>query len=218
MKKICYIVGAGEIGDALPNMDDSWYIIAADGGLKYLETNGIVPNMVLGDFDSYGKVPDFENLIRHKPEKDDTDMMLAVKEALNKGAQTIVMSGGLGGRIDHSVANLQTLLYIAQNGAEGFLVGNGYVCIVIENSELRLSESLRGYISVFAMNKSAKGVTISDLKYTLNDSELKENIPLGVSNEFIGKMGKISVRDGSLLVICQDKDFSADKYVIKRFN
>jgi len=128
MSGICCIVGAGDMSGTKLVIPEGAYIIAADAGLEHLTNAGLTPALIVGDFDSLGTVPAGENVIAHKPEKDDTDMMLAVKEALKRSADTILIYGGLGGRIDHSYANLQTLAFIASQRSQGFLIGCGNVC------------------------------------------------------------------------------------------
>ncbi len=214
MKNLFYIVGAGDIGGGLPRIPQGATIIAADGGLCYLEEAGIKPDLTMGDFDSYGRIPQGENVFPCKPEKDDTDMMLAVKEALKRGAEGIVLCGGLGGRFDHSIANVQTLLYIAQQGVVCFLLGDNMVCSVIKNGKIGFPAGLSGYVSVFCMGDRASGIDISGLKYPLKNADLTIDVPLGVSNEFELRSAEISVREGSLLIVWEDEDFRMAKYKI----
>jgi len=139
----CYIAGAGEFcKDVLPGHGD--FVIAADGGFAALTSYGVVPDLVIGDFDSLepgllSAVSDHPNVIRSSAEKDDTDMMLAVKHALNLGYRSFIINGGLGGRLDQTLANIQILVHIADNGACGTLVGHGVFVSVIKNGEVRFS-------------------------------------------------------------------------------
>ena len=96
-------------------------ILCADSGLRHARALGISPDWVLGDFDSSSEQPEGESVLRYPPEKDDTDTMLAVKQALSVGAEEIQIYGGLGGRFDHSIANVQTLRYLSEHGAVGSL-------------------------------------------------------------------------------------------------
>jgi thiamine pyrophosphokinase len=212
MSNICCIVGAGDISGTRLAIPEGAYVIAADAGLEYLKNTGLTPDLIVGDFDSLGRVPDGNNVIAHKPEKDDTDMMLAVKEALTRHSETVVIYGGLGGRIDHSYANIQTLAYIASHGAVGFLVGCGNICTVIRNSTLAFDKSLSGIVSVFSIGSEAKGVCLKGLKYTLNNHTLTCDYPLGVSNEFTGSASCVSVRDGMLAVIWSASEYEPEKY------
>ena len=202
-KGACVIVGAGELEDAVIRRREGDLVIAADGGLKYLERAGIAPDIALGDFDSLGYRPDLPEVIYHPPEKDDTDTMLAVREGFARGFDTFVIYAGLGGRLDHTVANLQTLAFIAENGGRGYLVGGASVSTALKDSSIAFGADERGMISVFCMGEKAEGVTISGLKYEVENAELIPYLPLGASNEFTGRPAKIEVKHGTLLVMWQ---------------
>ena len=201
MKKTCVIVGAGEVSAQEIRVDNGDYVVAADGGLKYLNHKGIRADMVLGDFDSLGYVPDHENRILYPAQKDDSDMMLAVKEGLRLGANRFRIYGALGGRLDHTIANLQTLIYLAKQGAEGEIIGGGVHITAIRNGAFRFGSEHKGYISVFCLSGTATGVWIKGLKYTMEDGVLTADQPLGLSNEFIGTDSEISVREGELIIL-----------------
>lgn len=199
---ICYIIGAGDIGDLSVKADKSDFIICADGGYKYKNILGRECDMVVGDFDSLGSVPETENRIVAPCEKDETDMMLAVDTGYAKGYRDFVLFGALGGeRSDHSVANIQLLHYIASKDARGTIIHGNEVFASFKNGTLMLDEKLTGYISVFSLSDESRGVTIKNLKYTLENKILNSCNPVGVSNEFIGKKAEITVKDGALLVV-----------------
>lgn len=214
MKKLFCIVGAGEVSLPQLKFPEDAFVIAADGGLAALEQAGIAPDLIMGDFDSLGRTPEGSNVISHSPEKDDTDTMLAVKASLERGAEVIVIYGGLGGRLDHSIANLQTLAYIAAAGACGYLVGCGNVCTVIKNRAIEFDADMQGIISVFSMDTQARGVDIRGLKYCLENQNLSCDFPLGVSNEFAGSPASVSVREGTLAIIWSGSFFEPEKYRI----
>ena len=174
--------------------------IAADGGLAHMEQLGLTPDVILGDFDSLGYVP--QNAKVFPVEKDDTDAMLAVRKGLEMGCDRFVLYGALEGpRLDHTVANFQTLQFLADRGAQGYLVGKDSVVTVIQNGSLTLPASKEGVVSVFCMGKDAHGVSIQGLQYPLEKGTLTAGFPLGVSNHLIGKDAEISVEDGSLLIL-----------------
>lgn len=174
--------------------------IAADGGLVHMEQLGLTPDVILGDFDSLGYVP--QNAKVFPVEKDDTDAMLAVRKGLEMGCDRFVLYGALEGpRLDHTVANFQTLQFLADRGAQGYLVGKDSVVTVIQNGSLPLPASKEGVVSVFCMGKDAHGVSIQGLQYPLEKGTLTAGFPLGVSNHLIGKDAEISVEDGSLLIL-----------------
>ena len=174
--------------------------IAADGGLVHMKQLRLTPDVILGDFDSLGYVP--QNAKVFPVEKDDTDTMLAVRKGLEMGCDRFVLYGALEGpRLDHTVANFQTLQFLADRGAQGFLVGKDCGVTVIKNGSLTLPARNEGVVSVFCMGKDAHGVSIQGLQYTLEKDTLTASFPLGVSNHFVGKAAEISVEDGSLLIV-----------------
>ena len=204
VQTICYIVGAREPGQiSISNRADA-LVIAADGGLRYLEQQHIIPDLIVGDFDSLGRVPTGENILLHPVEKDDTDTMLAVKLGLERNCRVFVLYGCTGGRPDHTYANYQTLLYLAQKGARGYLVGDGWVCCAIENAAIEFPPALSGTVSVFCPDSEARGVDLSGLYYSLENGTLTSGFPLGVSNHFTGERAVVSVKDGSLLIMWEE--------------
>lgn len=198
---ICYIVGAGEnYGlDITPSLND--FVIAADAGLRYLEQCGIAANLVIGDFDSLKNLPAHPNTLALNPEKDDTDMYAAVREGIKAGYSVFHIYCGTGGRIDHTIANLQILAYLAQNGMQGFLFDKDSIITAITNRKIDFAKIPSGYISVFSYTEKSEGVYLQGLKYELNNATLTNTFPLGVSNEFIGKESSISVAAGTLLIV-----------------
>lgn len=196
----CVIFNAGDFTGLIEAIQPNDLVLAADGGLKHVQALGVTPDGVLGDFDSLGYAP--ENAKVFPVEKDDTDSMLAVRQGLSMGFDRFVLYGALDGpRLDHTVANFQTLQFLADRGAKGYLVGNTQIVTVIKNGSIRFPAGAEGIVSVFCMGKDAQGVTLQGLQYALEDGVLSAGFPLGVSNHFIGKEAVISVRNGSLLLI-----------------
>lgn len=200
MNDLCIIAGAMDPGKLAPVPQNS-LLIAADGGLVHLERRGLVPDLIVGDFDSLGRVPEGRNIIRHPVEKDDTDTMLAIKTGLSRGYRSFILYGCLGGRLDHAYANLQSLSYLADRGASGWLLGRGMAATVIRNCRLDFSPGHQGTISVFCPDGESRGVDLVGLHYPLHDAVLTSTFPLGVSNQFTGNAASVSVRNGSLLVM-----------------
>ena len=202
MADICYIIGAGDVTATNLIADDKDYIICADGGYKYKDLLGRECDMVVGDFDSLGRVPDTKNKIVVPTVKDETDMMLAVNLGFEKGYRNFVIFGALGGeRNDHSVANIQLLHYITSKGAKGTIYHGREVFTAFSDGTLTLGAENEGYVSVFSLTDESWGVTIRNLKYTLEGATLYSHMPIGVSNEFLGKESSIIVEEGSLLVV-----------------
>ena len=196
----CIIFCAAGFDGLLAPVTPEDYLIAADGGLAHTNALGLTPQCVLGDFDSLGYVPQDSTVF--PVEKDDTDAMLAVRRGLELGYREFLLYGSLDGpRLDHTVANFQTLQFLADRGARGWLIGKNNIVTLIKDSFLDLPADFSGIVSVFCMGKDAQGVSLQGLQYSLENATLTAGFPLGVSNHFLGKPARISVADGSLLVI-----------------
>ena len=181
------------------------FIIAADGGFVHTQKQNLVPHEVLGDFDSLGYAPQEANIF--PVEKDDTDAMLAVRRGLSLGYREFVLYGSLDGpRLDHTVANFQTLQFLADQGASGYLVGETCLVTVVKDGSLVFPEGTEGTISVFCQGRDAEGVSLEGLYYPLENGTLSAGFPLGVSNHFTGKPARITVKNGSLLVLWDRKN------------
>lgn len=196
----CIIFCAGGFSGLIEPVQPGDHLLAADGGLSHLQSLGLAPHAILGDFDSLGYVPQGAQVF--PVEKDDTDAMLAVRHGLCMGFRRFLLYGALDGpRLDHTLANFQTLQYLADRQTTGYLVGCTYLATIVKNGTLRFPESATGIVSVFCMGADAKGVTLTGLKYSLHNGVLQAGFPLGVSNHFIGVPAQITVTDGSLLVL-----------------
>lgn len=177
-------------------------VIAADGGYRICRDLGIVPDLLLGDFDSMAQPEDFQNVLRSPVEKDDTDTMLAIRTALDRGCDTVYLYGGTGGRrLDHTLANLQSLLYLRRHGARGYLQDRDFVWTVIENESLTIRRQAEwGLFSAFCLGDRAEGVEETGFQYPLHEAVLTPDFPLGVSNHFLEPEATVSVRRGALAV------------------
>lgn len=204
---ICYIVGAMSLTpDLRPYPVSGDYIIAADRGFDSLMAYGVLPDLAVGDFDSLGHRPSHHNVIQLPDEKDDTDMVYAIRKGLELGYRRFILLGGVGGRLEHTLGNLQLLDWLALHGAQGFLAGEKTIATCIrDGGTLSFPASMSGYLSVFCNSGRAEGVNLSELKYPLDNFTLTGDFPLGVSNQFLGREANISVRTGSLLLIWEDR-------------
>lgn len=210
---VCYIIGAGDC-EKIRIKKENDLIIAADGGLKYCERDSIKPDIVLGDFDSLGFVPECENVLVLPVEKDDTDTSFAVKYAMAKGYDTFVIYGGTGGkRADHTYANIALLAYISKHGGTGFLVCGEYTITSITDSEISFPDYMNGDISVFSFDTVSHGVTETGLYYNFDNADVENSIVTGVSNSFTGKKSSVSVKNGTLIIYYYGKfsDVTIDK-------
>ena len=204
MKK-CYIVGAGENYGLDIRTEEGDLVIAADAGYKTLLEAGITPDIVVGDFDTLKYIPDHPNVVRLSPIKDVTDTWEAVSIGLKQGYKEFHLYGCMGGRVEHTIANIQLLSHISVEGGRGYLYDEKNILTIIKGGErITFDAKENGFISVFSLTDSS-GVNISGLKYNVTDAELTNTFPLGVSNEFIEKPSYISVSEGTLLIIYPQK-------------
>lgn len=202
----CFIFGAGEFYGLPCGIGAEDMVIAADGGWNVCKALGLDPNLLVGDFDSLGETPDFPRILRLPVEKDDTDMLRAVREGFLHGQREFHLLGGMGGRTDHTIANLQTLAFIAKHGGRGWLYGSGERFTAVENGAITLEKREKGTFSVFCLGGDAAGVTIRGGQYALSDAVLTADFPLGVSNHFTGEDVVISVQQGCLLIGINEKE------------
>ncbi|MDO4291757.1 MAG: thiamine diphosphokinase [Eubacteriales bacterium] len=214
--KRCVILGAGELLTRPVPVRSEDYVIAADGGYRHCRRLGIVPDLILGDFDSVqeeeaGQIarirqisPDSVTVL--PVEKDDTDMLAAIRAGLSEGYREFYIYGGEGGRLEHTIANLQCLVFLKEQGAKGYLMGEKNTVFIIRDETVWFEERATGYLSLFSMGERAEGVTIRRMKYELADAVLTNSYPIGISNEFMGQRASVTVRRGTLLAILSEKD------------
>lgn len=213
MKGKCYVIGAGDLTMGELAVTEEDYIIAVDGGLSYCGILNVEPDVIIGDFDSMseGELQALEVLRQEIPdriitlpcEKDDTDMLAALKHGLGLGYKDFRIYGGTGGRFDHTLANIQCLLYLKNNEASGYLVDGTGMMFVLQNEAVHLNKNLEGVLSLFSLGKEAKGVTISNMKYPVENFTMTNDYPVGISNEFVGEEAVISVEEGELVCMIQ---------------
>ena len=196
----CYIFGAMPIDSFNFTINKDDIVIAADSGIINAHKFNIEPDYIIGDCDSLGYTPTDSNTIIHPIEKDDTDTMLAVKLGFEKGCKNFRIFGGLGGRLDHTYANIQTASFIAENGGNAVFYGSNENLSVIKNNLITFNKDNKGNISIFALEE-CQNVNIKGTYYELENGHLTIDFPLGTSNKFNNKDVTISVEKGKLLII-----------------
>ena len=177
-------------------------VLCADRGYELAEKMGIMPDCIIGDFDS-AAMPAGKNVIRHPVIKDDTDTMLCVRYALDRGIEDILIVGGIGGRIDHTLANLQTLAFIAARGARAELCDGKIHAYMISGGQSICIPAAPGKLSVFAHGGTCSGVCIRGTKYEAENTVITPDFPIGMGNDFAAGHAEVSVESGMLLVICE---------------
>lgn len=201
----CALVGATDFNaeDFLARRESGEieYVIAVDGGFAHLEGVGVVPDMAVGDFDSLGYVPKCKRVSRYPVHKDQSDMELGIEKALAWRYDELLVYGGLGGRLDHTVANLQLFARFSEQGAYITAIADSYAVRLLTGPdvfELPLLES--GTVSVFAANDRAEGVIERGMAYSLDDEPLSNRTSRGLSNELTGEPATVAVESGTLYV------------------
>lgn len=214
MQKRCIIVSAGDFHMKEIRREKNDFVIAVDGGALYCDRLGISPDLYLGDFDSLQekqreKIERLEQeqpgrVRRLRPEKDDTDTQAALRYGLEKGYNDFWIYAGMGGRLEHTFANLQSLLFLKKQGAAGMLLDEGFLCLLLQNETMDFPAEKRGYLSMFSFGDRATGVDIEGMKYPLSDAVITNDFPIGIDNEFIGRPSRIRVRNGILLLFVRN--------------
>ncbi len=181
------------------------FVIACDAGYVHAMNAKIKPDLLVSDFDSFsGPIDASVEILSAPTQKDESDTMLALREAIRRGYDDIMLVGATGGRIDHMYANFQLLSYAAENGAICYIVDAHHQIFAIKSSSVRVRQGKWKWISVFAAGSEARGVTLKGLKYSLDDAILSPSNPMGVSNEFISEEAIVSVEQGILLIMLTD--------------
>ncbi len=187
------------------NFKNADFIIACDSGYLHAVKAGIVPDLLVSDFDSFDGIlnPSME-IVRAVPEKDDTDTLLALKEAMHRGYSDIMIVGGLGGRMDHTLANISLTAFAAKNGAICHLIDEHHQIFAIKDDSIMVKKGYWRWLSVFAMDSEVHGVTLRGVKYPLKDAVLTNTYPIGVSNEFTESAAIITAERGTMLIVLSD--------------
>ena len=185
----------------VPQEDD--LILAADAGLLTARKLGVVPQILLGDFDSLGEpdVPDGTELIRVPVEKNDTDTQLAVRVAIERGAKELVIVGGLGGRVDHTLSALAILEDLSSKQVRAILTNGKNRVRFIRNSGALIAKSKFRFFSLIAADPVVKGVSVDGCKYPLKNAKLSRLNQYAVSNEITGNCALIEIRRGGVWLI-----------------
>lgn len=200
----CVIVGGADINnyDFIREklcVDD--FMIFCDSGLKHMENLQVQPSLIVGDFDSH-KNPhlDVETIVL-PCEKDDTDTVYAVKEALKRGYDNFLLIGVVGARLDHTLGNVSILLYLDSLGKKGCIIDDYSEMEIVSSEPVSLCDDY-SFFSLLNISGCAKGITITGAKYPLIDGEITCEYQYGVSNEVLpGQAARLSVNEGRLLLI-----------------
>ena len=202
-EKICYILAAGSYYNDTITPDEDSFVIAADAGLLEAKKKNITVSLAVGDMDSLDTEPDLPNTVLLPTVKNDTDTLAAIRIGLDRGCNVFHIFGATGGeRIDHTLANLQCLVFLSKHNAKGFIYSEHQIITAVTDGKINFPAGKNGFISVFAADGTACGVYEKGLKYELDCADISGDFPIGVSNEFLPeKNASVSVEKGTLIVI-----------------
>ena len=203
----CVIVGGASIGDyrtvgAMLRQDD--YVIYCDCGLRHMDGLGAEPDLIVGDFDSYSNPEMGTETIVLPCEKDDTDTVFAVKEAIKRGFEDFLLVGVVGERLDHTLGNVSILLMLDSTGKKGTIIDDYSEIEIVSNrcEKPCIIDDSYVYFSLINISGTARGVTIRGAKYPLENAEITCEYQYGVSNEVLpGCTAEVSVGEGRLLLV-----------------
>ena len=200
----CVIVGGANINNydfIREKLSADDYIIFCDSGLKHMENLRVQPSLIVGDFDSHENPQlDVETIVL-PCEKDDTDTVYAVKEAIKRGYDNFLLIGVVGARLDHTLGNVSILLYLDSLGKKGCIIDDYSEMEIVSNEPAYIEDSY-SFFSLLNISGTAKGITIENAKYPLENGEITCEYQYGISNEVLcGEMAKVSVDKGRALLI-----------------
>lgn len=206
--KCCVIVSGAPENDVeymKPYFNNS-YIICADSGYKKCERLGIIPNLIIGDFDSSDKPKCECEIISLDVRKDDTDTFHCVKIAVDKGFDEIIILGGIGSRIDHTYSNILSVNYCFDHHIKCALVNKNNLIRIISGDNVIKSNGFK-YFSVFALFDKCVGLTINNAEYNLNNAAILPSQQYTQSNEFVTDTVQINIKEGKILLILSNDSF-----------
>ena len=215
MKK-CLVISGGDFFAAPRSLyDEADFVIACDKGWEYAKRLGFKPDVVIGDFDSYGGAEGDTNaqeagtpapksplkIIKLSRDKDDSDTLAAVKYAIEQGFDDFTFICAMGGRFDHLFCNIQTLSFIAARFGIARLLSEKDEIIVIKDRSITISKKEGWSLSVFSLCDESRGVTEEGTRWLLNGAIMQQSAPYGLSNEWTADKAEISVEEGTLIII-----------------
>lgn len=198
--KRCLIIAGGDYAPIEPEEGD--FIIACDKGCAWCNREGITPDLIIGDFDSYsGALPEGVPILRFPAEKDDTDTMLAVRWAAEQGFEAVRLCCCFGGRLDHLLSNVETLHYAAALGMEAEAWDENNYLRVLRPGSYTMPYREGQSLSLIALTETVTGLNIQGAKYDVENAVLRKPTTLGQSNAFVTDV-RLSFESGVLAMLC----------------
>lgn len=223
----CVIISAGDLPEAEISLHEDDYVIACDAGYAHCRRLQVEPDLIVGDFDSLGLLKEIAEIEKKTParvmrlavRKDETDTFAAARIGLEKGFRSFVLYGATGGtRLSHTLANLQTLLYLKRNGADAVIEGGHIQITVIENETVTFDDPPDADVSLFPADGVARGVTLRGMNYNAENITVSADNTLAVSNAFIkNRPAAVTVGDGALFVVVERRGSGKKNMNMNRF-
>ena len=201
MEKLCLIVSGGAFAPLPEDLRAPDFVIACDRGWQYAARLGVTPDLIVGDFDSAAAPRAGAPVERLPTRKDDTDTMYAARRATELGYRNVAVCCAFGGRLDHTLANIQTAAWIAAHGGEAQLLGADERAFVFTAAAKTFPRRALCSLSLFALSDACEGVTLRGTKFDCADVTLRASFPLGVSNVWTAETAEVAVRRGILMVL-----------------
>lgn len=197
-----YVEGSIEEIKNLIDSIDYQYVICADGGYDIAKKVDIIPDLIVGDFDSSNfKIPDDIKTVIVPVEKDDTDLQLALSIAKEKGAKYITVIGGIGGRVDHTFGNVQNIVHYSEDGTDIIML-DPFQSITVQRPGTKVYRGDKNTkFSVFAHSAEVTGITYKGAYYPLDNHTITNSFPLGISNEFLDTEIEVTTKSGILIIV-----------------
>lgn len=203
-KRRCVIIGGADIGNyeyIRSRLFNDDFVVYCDSGLKHMADLQIQPNLIVGDFDSHENPHLNVETIVLPCEKDDTDTVFAVKEAIKRGFDDFLLIGVVGARLDHTLGNVSILLYLDSTGKKGSIIDDYSEMEIVSDHTAFITDEY-SFFSLLNICGRADGVTVRNAKYPLENGKITCEYQYGISNEVLpGKVAEVSLSDGKLLLI-----------------
>ena len=178
------------------------FIVCADSGYSFAKKAGLSPNLIIGDFDSLKEeLPQNTEVVKLNTHKDDTDTEHCVMECIRRGYKDFLLLGSIGGRTDHTFANIATLAFLSEYNYNGIARNNGEEIRILKEGSYEMNNKKGLIFSVFPYGCESVNVTYKGAEYMLNNKTLTYNVSRGISNVFVDDEAEITINRGRAILL-----------------
>ena len=178
------------------------FIVCADSGYSFAKKAGLTPNLIIGDFDSLKEeLPQNTEVVKLNTHKDDTDTEHCVMECIRRGYKDFLLLGSIGGRTDHTFANIATLAFLSEYNYNGIARNNGEEIRILKEGSYEMNNKKGLIFSVFPYGCESVNVTYKGAEYMLNNKTLTYNVSRGISNVFVDDEAEITINRGRAILL-----------------